>query len=49
MHVNLYYLISLHPKIAILPTFSGQTPQFLGKKQETRTNTIGKMGPMQLF
>ena len=40
MPVNLDYLISLHPKKAILLTFSGQTPLFLGKKQEVRTNNL---------
>ena len=40
MHVNLDYMISLHLKNSILPTFSGQTLLFLGKKQETRTNTL---------
>ena len=44
MHVNLDYLISLHAKKAILPTFSGQTPHFLGKKQETRTNNLKPNG-----
>ena len=51
MHVNLDYLISLHLKKAILPTFSGQTPLFLGKKQETRTNTLHhhKLGQLRFF
>ena len=40
MHVNLDFLISLQLKKAILPTFSGQTPLFLGKKQENRSNNI---------
>ena len=40
MHVNLDYLISMHPKKAILPTFSGKTPHFQGKRQETRTNNL---------
>ena len=40
MHVNLDYLISLYPKKAILPTFSGQTPLFLSQKQETRSNNL---------
>ena len=33
MHVNLDYLISLNQKKAVLPTFSGQTAQFLGEEQ----------------
>ena len=31
VHVNWVYGISLHPKKAIIPTFSGQTPNFPGK------------------
>ena len=33
MHVNLFHWNSLHPKKAMLPTFSGQTPHFLGGSQ----------------
>ena len=40
MHVNLVYQSSLHPKKAILTTFSGQPPHFLGKMQKTRTNNL---------
>ena len=51
MHVNLEYLISLHPKKGILLTFSGQTPHFLDKKQETRTNNLHhwKAGSVEVF
>ena len=40
IHVNLVYWNSLHPKIAILPTFSGQNPHFLSEKQKTRSNNL---------
>ena len=40
MHVNLVYWNSLHPKKAILPTFSGQTPHFLGENRKNRTNNL---------
>ena len=40
MQVNLVYWNSLHPKIAILPTFSGQNPHFLSEKQKTRSNNL---------
>ena len=41
----------MHPKKAILPTFSKQTPHFLGKKQETRTNNLHhqKAGSVAVF
>ena len=39
-HVNLVYWNSLHPKKAILPTFSGQTPHFLGENHNTRTKNL---------
>ena len=29
-----------HPKKAILPTFSGQTPHFFGENQKTRTYNL---------
>ena len=38
--MNLDNLISPQPKKTILPTFSRQTPLFLGKKQETGTNNL---------
>ena len=37
MRVNLVNWNSLHSKKAILPTFSGQTPHFLGENHKTRT------------
>ena len=40
MHVNLVHWNSLHPKKAILPTFSGQTPHFLGENHKTRTYNL---------
>ena len=40
IHVNLDYLISLHPQMAINHTFLGQTPFFQSKKQKTRTNNL---------
>ena len=40
MNVNLVHWNSLHPKKAIIPTFSGQTPNVLGENQKTRTNNI---------
>ena len=40
MHVNLVHWNSLHPKKAILATFSGQTPNVLGENQKTRTNNL---------
>ena len=40
MHVNLVYLISLHPKKNFLPTFSRQTPDVVGTKQESRNNNL---------
>ena len=40
MHVILVYLNSLHQKKAILATFLGQTPQFLGEMQKKRTNNL---------
>ena len=51
MHVNLDYLISLHPKKNILPTFSGQIPLFLGKMQETKPNNLHhhKAGSVAVF
>ena len=39
-HVNLVHWNSLHPKKAILPTFSGQTPHFLGENRKTITNNL---------
>ena len=39
-HLNLVHWNSLHPKRAILPTFSGQTPHFLGENLKTRTNNL---------
>ena len=38
--VNLVYWNSLHPKNAILPTFSGQTLHFLGKMKKNWTNNL---------
>ena len=51
MHVNLDYLISMHPTKAILLTFSGQTQHFLGKKQKNRPNNLHhqKAGFVGLF
>ena len=40
MHVNLVHWNSLHSKNAILPTFSGLTPDFLGKNHKTRTYNL---------
>ena len=40
MRVNLFHWTSLHLKIAILPTYSGQTPHFLGENHKTRTNNL---------
>ena len=40
MHVNLVYWNSLHPKMAILPTFLGQNPHFLSEKQKTRYKNL---------
>ena len=40
MRVNLVHWNSLHSKKAILPTFSGLTPHFLGENHKTRTNII---------
>ena len=40
MHVNLVYWISLHPKKAILATFSGKTPNFVGENEKIRTNNL---------
>ena len=40
MHVNLVHWNSLHTKRAIIPTFSGQTPYFLGENRKTRTNNL---------
>ena len=40
MHVILVYWNSLHPKMAILPTFLGQNPHFLSGKQKTRSINI---------
>ena len=40
MHVNLDYMISLHPQKAILHTFSGQIQLFLGKMQETKPKNL---------
>ena len=40
MNVNLEHWNSLHPKKAIIPTFSGQTPNFLGENQKNRTNNL---------
>ena len=37
MRVNIVHWNSLHSKKAILPTFSGQTPHFLGEIHKTRT------------
>ena len=50
-HVNLIHCNSLHPKKAILPTFSGQTPHFVGNitKPELTTYTIGKLSPLRSF
>ena len=39
MHVNFVW-ISLYPKNAILPTFLGQTPQFISEKQKPRINNL---------
>ena len=39
-HVNLVHWNSLHPKMAILPTFLGQTPHFLCENHKTRTNNL---------
>ena len=39
-HVNLVHWNSLHPKNAILPTFLGQTPNFLCENHKTRTNNL---------
>ena len=36
--MNLVHWNSLHPKNAILPTFLGQTPNFLCENYKTRTN-----------
>ena len=49
MHVNLVCWNSLHPKIAILPTFLGQNPHFLSEKQnpDLTTYTIGKLSPLR--
>ena len=51
MHVNLVYWNSLHPKMAILPTFWGKNPNFLSEKQkqDLTTYTIGKLGPLLSF
>ena len=38
--MNLVHWNSLHPKKAIIPTFSGQTPNFLNEKQKNRTNNL---------
>ena len=40
LHVNLVHWNSLHPKNAILPSFLGQTPQFLCEDHKTRTNNL---------
>ena len=40
MNVNLVHWNSLHPKKAIIPTFSGQTPSSLGENHKTRTNNL---------
>ena len=40
MRVNLVHWNSLHSKKAILPTFSGQTPHFLGENHKTRTYNL---------
>ena len=40
MNVNLVHWNSLHPKKAIIPTFSEQTPNFLGENQKTRTKNL---------
>ena len=39
-YVNLVNWNSLHPKNAILPTFLGQTPNFLCENHKTRTNNL---------
>ena len=36
MNLKLVYWNSLHPKQASLPSFSGQTPHFKGKKAENQ-------------
>ena len=38
--VPIQFIASFIFAIAILHTFSGQTPLFLGKKQQTRTNNL---------
>ena len=40
MDVNLVHWNSLHLKKAVLPTFLGQTPNFLVKNHETSTNNL---------
>ena len=40
MNVNLVHWNSLHRKKAIIPTFSGQTPNFLGENYNTRTKNL---------
>ena len=40
LQVNLFHWNSLHPKQAIVSTFLGQTPHFLGEKLKTRTNNL---------
>ena len=46
MHINLVHWNSLHPKKAIIPTFSGQNQIFSVKttNPELTTYTIGKLG-----
>ena len=40
MRVNLAHWNSLHSKKAILPTFSGQTPHFLGENHKINTYNL---------
>ena len=49
--MNLDYLISLHPKKAILATFTGQTPHVQVKiqKPDLTTYTVGKLSMLRFF
>ena len=40
MNVNLVHWNSLHPKKAIIHSFSGPTPNFLCENRSTRTNDL---------